>query len=138
MKLKIFLAGLVALFIIAYVYQRTHPLPNVAFYNNPNQTIYVSADHTDFVISQPANPTTGYTWKVTGYDAQLITFIKSDYVKPFDTKRVGTGGNTLLGFRATPALISTPGKTTTIQLRYAQPWDPNNSATQLTFTVAAK
>lgn len=138
MKFKIFLAAVVIFFVAIYFYQRTHQLPNIAFYKNPNQTIQVSPNRTDFVISQPANPTTGYTWKVTGYDAQLITFIKSDYIKPLDTKRVGAGGNMLLAFKAMPALVNSPGKTTTIQLVYAQPWDPNNNATHVTFTVVAK
>lgn len=86
-------------------------------------TISVDPSNPQFVVTLPANPTTGYQWTATSYDKTLLQMTGSKYV-PLQTKLIGAGGNTVFSF----ALIK--GKTypqsTQMTFTYARAWDPKS------------
>ena len=77
------------------------------------------------MIALPANPTTGFQWTLTNYDKSLLTFIRSQYVKPH-TRRIGAGGEMQFIFSPTNA-VNHP-KSTTLLFRYARPWERQGHA----------
>lgn len=76
-----------------------------------------------FTVQLPANPTTGYQWKVKSYDKNLFRLIRQNYVIP-RTKRIGAGS--LMRY----IFMRNPGKdypnSTTMVFTYARAWEPNN------------
>lgn len=69
----------------------------------------------EFEISLPANPTTGYSWKVD-YDSALLNLNSSEYIVP-SSRALGARGNSIFLF--TPL---SPGRTT-IYFVYKRSWE---------------
>lgn len=71
----------------------------------------------DFTISLEANPSTGYSWELTGpLDDQVVVELGSDH-QPGEGTGVGVPGQQLFRFQAV-------GKgTATIGLQYVRPWE---------------
>jgi inhibitor of cysteine peptidase len=74
-----------------------------------------------FVISLPANPTTGFQWSVEQYDKNILTLSSNVYEKP-KTNLVGAGGQAHFTFSLKK------GKQfpehTQLQFKYARSWEP--------------
>lgn len=96
-----------------------------------NMSINVNTTQSNFLISLPSNPTTGYRWMVTGYDKSLLHLMSSQYIAP-QSKLMGAGGKMQFIFELLPD--ATFPASTDIHLKYAQPWEPQNS-TLKTVTV---
>jgi inhibitor of cysteine peptidase len=76
----------------------------------------VSVDDT-FVIELEANPSTGYTWELSGpLDEAIVVSLGSDH-EAGDGDAVGAPGTQELSFRAVGE------GTTTIALQYVRPWE---------------
>ena len=86
----------------------------------------------DIVIALESNPTTGYTWRVSGrVDQAIVGLISSDY-EPSLSTALGAGGHQRWTFRAV-------GRgTTTIRLDYARSWELTSPAKSATFTVVVR
>ena len=71
----------------------------------------------DFTISLEANPSTGYSWELTGpLDDKVVVELGSDH-QPGEGTGVGVPGQQLFRFQAV-------GKgTATIGLQYVRPWE---------------
>ena len=63
-------------------------------------TLNVTADATStfFEVRLPANPTTGYQWRVVDYDRAHFNLVKSQYVGA-QAPRMGQGGEMLFRFK---------------------------------------
>ena len=85
-------------------------------------TLTVDPDQSQFIVTLPANPTTGYQWTVTEYDKRNLKLIKS-YYEPAKTKLMGAGGQMYFVFKKVTKTY--PDKTELI-FKYAQPWEPEN------------
>lgn len=85
----------------------------------------------EFVITLPANSTTGYQWTVPRFDSTKFVLKSKRYVAP-KTRLMGAGGVTLFNFQVLNAK-SCP-KSTLMVFTYARSWDPK-SATQTTVDV---
>lgn len=77
-----------------------------------------------FVISFPANPSTGYTWTIVYYDQRRFNLLKSEYVTPDKVKRIGAAGKMMYEFQVRDA--GTFPFSSKIKFRYARPWDKNS------------
>lgn len=87
-------------------------------------SINVDPNQTQFVITLPANPTTGYQWTVKKYDKSFLQLISSHYVAP-QTKLIGAGGNMLFTFELIKGKAYP--QNTEMLFKYAQPWSLKNS-----------
>ena len=85
-------------------------------------TINVDPAKPQFVVTLPANPTTGYQWKATTYDKKILRMMSRHYVAR-KTGLIGSGGKMVFTF----ALIK--GKSypefTQMEFMYARPWEAN-------------
>lgn len=113
-------------FIAGNLYGATFQTPNQAPAQaqtptaNPN-TVYISADHPQFLVQLPSNPTTGYQWYLTDYDAKLIQPTSFRY-QPGNTQLMGAPGMAIFSFKATDTAFNAP-HATTIKFAYSRPWE---------------
>lgn len=105
------------------------------YYTENKTAILVTSDHPQFVIKLKSNATTGYSWFLKSFDANLIQPVKHKYEAPIDKKLMGAPGSDVWTFRVKPAGFSVPQQTS-IRLVYARPWESNGQETQLVFRVA--
>ena len=105
----------------------------VTMYNEDNTNIMVSRDHPEFTLKLKSNPTTGYSWFLREYDANLIEPIGKHYQGP-DKALIGAGGYELWNFKMKPAAFLVPHQTA-LRMNYARPWNKLDSGSQLVFHV---
>ncbi|CAM2993984.1 secreted protein [Legionella steigerwaltii] len=91
---------------------------------NDNSTMEVNANNPNFVVSLPANPTTGFQWKVVHFDKNLLTLSSSTFERP-KTNLIGAGGQMHFTF-ALQKGKSYPASTV-IVLKYARSWEPETA-----------
>lgn len=86
-------------------------------------TMTVDPSSTQFVVTLPSNPTTGYQWTATTYDKKLFNMTGSQYLPP-QKQLIGAGGNMTFTF----ALIKGKSypKSTQMVFTYARAWDPKS------------
>jgi len=70
----------------------------------------------DFLIALPSNPSTGYTWSLTGTKRNVVAFRGSAYRAP-QVSMPGAGGERIFSFQALAA------GTATLEFNYARPWE---------------
>jgi len=97
-------------------------------------TMTVDPSSSQFVVTLPSNPTTGYQWSVTTYDKSILNMTGSQYVAP-QKGLIGAGGNMTFTFTLIKGKSYT--KSTKMVFTYARPWDPK-SRTVKTVTVNFK
>ncbi len=76
-----------------------------------------------FVVTLPANPTTGYQWTVKAYDKKILKIVSSHYIAP-KTKLIGAGGQMTFTF-ALNKNQSYP-QATQMSFTYARSWEPKS------------
>jgi len=98
-----------------------------------SETIEVTVGQ-DFVLSLESNPTTGYSWELTGPLPAWLELIGSEYIPtPTDPPMVGSGGVEEWTFRANDA------GTATITFEYRRPWEKDQPpAERKTFVIVAR
>jgi len=97
------------------------------------ETIEVTVGE-EFTISLDSNPTTGYSWELTGPLPAWLELIGSEYIPtPTDPPMVGSGGIEEWTFRANAA------GTATITFEYRRPWEEDQPpAERKTFVIVAR
>lgn len=90
-------------------------------------TVSVAPGETSFTVSLPSNPTTGYDWTITRFDAKLLKLVTSKYT-PDKTDRIGSGGTMAFNFELLSG-VSIP-QTTTMEFRYARSWEKDGATLQ--------
>ncbi len=83
-------------------------------------TMKVNAKQKQFLVTLPANPTTGYQWALIKYDHSLLKLTKSHFLPPTN-KLIGAGGQMQFNFKLIKA-INNPSKTTLL-FKYQRPWE---------------
>ena len=94
-------------------------------------TMTVDSSNPKFVVTLPANPTTGYQWTVTNYDKKILMMTGSKFLAP-RTRLMGAGGQMTFTFARVKGK-SYP-KSTQLSFTYARSWEPK-SATLKKVTV---
>jgi len=108
---------------------------NVPVYTDAKPTAMITSAQPTFIIKLKANPTTGYSWFLRGYDSNLLTPVKHVFEAPKNTKKlVGAPGYELWTFHVKPAGFTVP-RQTMIRFVYARPWESNNTSTTVVFTL---
>lgn len=104
-------------------------------FTDPLRPIMVTRAKPVFTITLKSNPTTGYSWLLRSYDANLITPISRKFFPPSNEKTflAGAAGHEKWTFRVKPAGFVVP-QTTGITLVYVRPWD-DQSAQATNFRV---
>lgn len=102
--------------------------------SNPQKSITVTQNAPQFTITLSSNPTTGYSWYLSGYDSNLLNVVSHTYTSAANTKLIGAGGTETWVFSVKPAAFSAP-HITTINLIYARSWDVNYNNRKAAFTV---
>ncbi len=84
-----------------------------------------SKKESNFIVSLPANPTTGFQWTLKQYDKKLFHLLKEDYVasKP---KLIGSGGVTRYVFELYEGKHYP--KSTMMTFQYARSWDKRSAS----------
>lgn len=83
-------------------------------------SLTVLPTESSFTVKLPANPTTGYQWRVISFDSTLLVLASSHYVAA-QTQRMGAGGQMQFKFLVNPG-VKRPAMTP-LQFRYARPWE---------------
>ena len=83
----------------------------------------VDAKSSQFVVTLPANPTTGYQWKVSQYDKRHFQMLSSHFIAP-KTRLIGAGGQ--MTFTFAPIKGKSYPKSTTMLFTYARSWEPKS------------
>lgn len=93
-----------------------------SFLIHAEEAIHVTADKSlpQFRVKLPANPTTGYQWRVLNYDKQLFALANQTYVAP-KTNRMGAGGITVFTFMLRPG--HDYPQNTNMVFKYARSWE---------------
>lgn len=92
--------------------------------NQVDKKIVIPAGQQQFTLALKANPTTGFTWMITGYDHVQVTLISRDYrrTQPY---RIGSPGFDYFTFKLKALTTTQQGA---IHLRYARPWEKPSAA----------
>lgn len=105
-------------------------------YEEDKQSISVAASQPEFTLKLKSNPTTGYSWYLREYNANIIAPVKHSFEQP-TRELIGASGFELWTFKVKPAGFTVPQQTV-IRMVYARPWQGNDSSTQLVFRVSTQ
>jgi inhibitor of cysteine peptidase len=128
MQNKLILAMLLVLSFNTFAQTEVKP------YSEDNRNIVVTADKNTFTLHLKSNPTTGYSWFLREYDANLLAPKKRTYV-PAGKKLIGGGGSETWTFAVKQAGFVVPQQTT-FRMMYARPWEDVSKASQVIFHVS--
>ncbi len=84
----------------------------------------VDVNDPSFVVTLPANPTTGFQWSIVRFDKNLLTLRSSNYERP-KTNLIGAGGQ--MHFTFTRQKGKSYPESTVIVLKYARSWEPDTA-----------
>lgn len=107
--------------------------PDQPVYTENQRNISVVSKQPQFTIKLKSNPTTGYSWFLRDYDANLIQPIKHIFQKA-ETTLIGAPGYELWTFQVKNKGFIVPHQTT-IRFNYARPWQMEQDAKQIIFYV---
>jgi inhibitor of cysteine peptidase len=94
----------------------------------------VSVQNKEFIIKLKSNPTTGYTWFLTDYNAGLLEPVKQVFEAAANKKMIGASGYELWTFRMKPSAFVVPQQTL-IRFVYSRPWEQSEPGQVETFRV---
>lgn len=103
-------------------------------YNKDSKSIMLNKNNASFSIKLESNPTTGYSWFLGEYDANLIKPIRHGFEKADQKESMGAPNYEVWTFQALPNAFSVP-QITSIELVYARPWQKKEDIKQLEFQV---
>lgn len=84
----------------------------------------VNNSEPSFVVSLPANPTTGFQWSVEQFDKDLFTLTSSNYKRP-QTQLIGAGGTMVYTFSLKEG--KTYPNQSKMVFKYARSWETNSA-----------
>ena len=105
-------------------------------YSSDHLSISVSKIDPEFTIQLKSNPTTGYSWFLRQYNADLVDPIGHYFQVPH-TKMIGAPGIEVFRFRMKPAAFVVP-QHTALSFVYARPWVSTENTTTLVFRVSTR
>jgi inhibitor of cysteine peptidase len=110
------------------------PATDVPVYTETKSAFTVTAAQPTFILNLKSNPTTGFSWFLRDYNANLIEAVKHEFAANPDKKLMGAPGYESWTFKVKPAAFKVPQQTI-IRLVYARPWEPAETSTQQIFKV---
>lgn len=92
-------------------------------FTDPNKTILVKKSGPFFTIALQSNPTTGYSWALKNYDANLIMPVGRKFYAPANNRNMtGAPGYEKWTFQVKSEGFIVP-QVTSIDLIYLRPWE---------------
>lgn len=107
---------------------------NVSCASN-DMVVTVNDQSSNFKVSLPGNPTTGYRWVVSHYDTTRFDAPTCSYVAS-SNKLMGAGGVYTFTFKLKHGLKNP--KQTQVSLSYARSWDKNSADKKNVTVIFAK
>lgn len=107
----------------------------VITYSEDKLAVSVLPEQPQFIVRLKSNPTTGFSWFLSGYNAQLLKPVKQSYLAATDKKLIGAAGYETWVFEVKPDAFIVPQQTE-IHFVYARPWSVTEQANQLVFKVS--
>lgn len=89
-------------------------------YTDPSKALYVFKNASQFSIKVSSNPTTGYHWYLTDYDARLIQPMSHKFY-PSSTDKLGAPGYDIWVFKVTPGAFLVP-HLLKVGMQYSRPF----------------
>ena len=130
-KRTILIAGLVLIALVAagaaFAMSTDEPSEATVYTADDDGTSIVLEPGESFSVVLPGNATTGYSWRVEGIDAAILSAAEPVYVS--DSELVGAGGVYTFTFTAAAA-----GETE-LRLVYLRPWEQVEPLQTFTMTV---
>ncbi len=96
-------------------------------------TIQVRQSRPQFALTVESNPTTGFSWHLDSYEADVIEVVGRVYRAP-EGGALGASGFEVWTFRARPGAFVAP-RVTRIRLLYLRPWDAKDEPREAVFTI---
>lgn len=106
---------------------------NEQVYNNDKTNIIVTPHQTEFTIKLKSNPSTGFSWFLREYNANLITPMKHRY-QAGESNLIGASGYELYTFRVKGSAFTVP-QASAIRFAYMRPSQGLENSTQTAFLV---
>jgi inhibitor of cysteine peptidase len=103
-------------------------------YTEEKPVILVQSDQPEFLIKLKSNPTTGYSWFLRSYDADLLQAVNHVYMAPTNKKLIGAPGYEIWTFKVKSKSFVVPMQTF-IRFVYARPWEENTQEKLVVFQV---
>ena len=100
-----------------------------------DMVVTVNNQSSNFKVSLPGNPTTGYRWVVSHYDTTRFDAPTTSYVAS-SNKPMGAGGVFTFTFKLKHGLKNP--KQTQVSLSYARSWDKNSADKKDVTVIFAK
>lgn len=97
---------------------------SVIAYAHVDLTLNVNVSDPIFIVTLPANPSTGFQWSVVSFNKNLLALSDSSYEKS-NPNLIGSGGQMHFTFMLKKE-INFP-KSTEIVLKYARSWEPGSA-----------
>jgi inhibitor of cysteine peptidase len=91
-------------------------------FTNPAKMITIKQSDPVFSIILQSNPTTGYSWFLKSYDANLISLVGHKFYSPVNKKLAGAPRYEKWTFRVKPGGFAVP-QLTSITLICLRPWE---------------
>ena len=88
-------------------------------------TISADKNNKEFVVTLPANPTTGFQWTLVNYDKKTLRAVSNHY-SPKKTKLMGSGGEMAYTFSLNKGKVYP--ETTKMTFRYARSWEKTGAS----------
>ncbi|GJM07237.1 MAG: hypothetical protein DHS20C10_09710 [marine bacterium B5-7] len=135
MKIKslLFAVGLASVSVVTFA----KGLPKgIKVFDDLSKPIVLAPKHAEFALQMKSNPTTGYSWYLAGYDNNLLTLVKHQFVAP-GKKLMGAPGQELWIFRASPQFFVAP-QITELHLVYQRPWEKEDAAKDETVKISSQ
>lgn len=102
-------------------------LLSLLFYGNPAWSVVVNTmqlnvepEQKVFQIVLQANPSTGYQWRIKGYDRSILNLLKTRYVHP-DHRLIGASGQMIYVFEFVDG-VDLPASTV-VTFDYSRGWE---------------
>lgn len=113
----------------------SYALQNVLQTTALNKPIIVGKQANYFTIHLNSNPSTGYSWRVKSYDANVVVPIKQTFSHP-KVPMPGAGGIESFSFRVNHNAFKVEGLTQ-VTFVYIRPWNLQ-VAKSVTFTIVSE
>lgn len=118
-----------AILLFISVYLPVFAAQTTPVFTSHEKPIIVTPGNPTFNITVPSNPSTGYSWKLAGYDKFIFEPVSHKYIAPSNTKLMGAPGYEIWTFKA---IYPTTYKFRVnqvghVRLQYVRPWEKKNA-----------
>ncbi len=124
-------------FLVVAIFSIGKVMASPVIYTEDKPAITITSDQPTFTIKLKSNPTTGFSWYLRSYDANVLQPVKHVFLAPENKKLIGAPGYELWTFRVKPNGFSVPMQTM-IRFVYGRAWEAGGQGTTMVFQVTTR